>query len=469
MRPFSEGVRRLPRLVRDLAQRLGKEVRLEIVGQSTPVDRDILEQLETPLAHLLRNAVDHGCEPPDARRKLGKPLPAIIRLEARHIAGDLLISLSDDGAGVSPERLRERIIAKRCATPELARNLNEAELLEFLFLPGFTLADSVTEISGRGVGLDAVKNSVKALRGSLQVQSQPGGGTRFQLQLPLTLSVLRALLVEIGDEPYALPLAQIGRALQLPRTQIQTLEGRQHFRLRDESIGLLAAHQVFGCEPPKAVAESLPVIVIGDRASRYGLVVDRFLGERELVVQPLDSRLGKVQDISAAATMEDGMPVLIVDVDDVLRSAERLIADGQVVRVSDSAGPPKPPRRKRVLVVEDSLTVRELERKLILGHDLDVDVAVDGMDGWNAVRAGQYDLVITDVDMPRMDGIELTQLIKRDARLAPVPVLIVTYKDREQDRMRGLQAGADYYLTKGGFHDQTLLQAVEDLIGRAGE
>lgn len=469
MRPFSEGVRRLPRLVRDLAQRLGKEVRLEIVGQNTPVDRDILEQLETPLAHLLRNAVDHGCEPPDARRTVGKPLPALIRLEARHSAGTLLISVSDDGAGVSPDRLRERILATGRATPDLVQNLTHAELLEFLFLPGFTLTDRVTEISGRGVGLDAVKTAVKAVRGSLQVNSQPGVGTCFQLQLPLTLSVLRTLLVEIGDEPYALPLGQISRALQLPRAQIRTLEGRQHFSLRNESIALLAAHQVFGCEPPKTPKETFHVVVIGDRASRYGLVVDRFLGERELVVQPLDPRLGKVQDISAAATMEDGMPVLIVDVDDVLRSAERLIADGRVVQVSDAAEPLKLPRRKRVLVVEDSLTVRELERKLLLARDLDVDVAVDGMDGWNTVRAGQYDLVITDVDMPRMDGIELTQLIKRDSRLARVPVLIVTYKDREQDRMRGLQAGADYYLTKGSFHDETLLQAVEDLIGRAGE
>lgn len=469
MRPFSEGVRRLPRLVRDLAQQLGKEVRLEIVGQNTPVDRDILEQLETPLAHLLRNAVDHGCEPPEARRRLGKSLPAVIRLEARHSAGTLLISVSDDGAGVSPDRLRERILAQGRATPELAQNLTHAELLEFLFLPGFTLADRVTEISGRGVGLDAVKSAVKAVRGSLQVSSQPGAGTCFQLQLPLTLSVLRTLLVEIGGEPYALPLGQISRALQLPRAQIHTLEGRQHFSLRNESIALLAAHQVFGCESPKPATETFHVVVIGDRASRYGLVVDRFLGERELVVQPLDPRLGKVQNICAAATMEDGMPVLIVDVEDVLRSAERLVADGRLVQVSEAAAPGKLSRRKRVLVVEDSLTVRELERKLLLGRDLEVDVAVDGMDGWNTVRAGQYDLVITDVDMPRMDGIELTQLIKRDARLATVPVLIVTYKDREQDRLRGLQAGADYYLTKGGFHDETLLQAVEDLIGRAGE
>ena len=247
------------------------------------------------------------------------------------------------------------------------------------------------------------------------------------------------------------------------------LKRRQHFRLRGEAIGLLAAHQVFDCDAPESSAEDLPVVVIGDRTSRYGLVVDRFLGERELVVQPLDPRLGKVQGISAAATMEDGRPVLIVDVEDVLRSAERLMAEGHLMRVGDPSGTQKVARRKRILVVEDSLTVRELERKLLQSHDFDADVAVDGMDGWNSVRTGRYDLVITDVDMPRMDGIELTHLIKKDARFTTTPVLIVSYKDREQDRLRGLEAGADYYLTKGSFHDRKLLQAVEDLIGKAGE
>ncbi len=465
MRPFADGVRRLPRMVRDLATTLGKEVQLEILGEGTQVDRDILEQLGSPLLHLLRNAVDHGCEAPDVRRSLGKPLPATIRLEARHSAGVLLISVSDDGAGVSCERLRERIVEQRLAARDLVQKMNEPELLEFLFLPGFSLKDQVTEVSGRGVGLDVVQNMVKAVRGSVRVNSVPGRGTQFQLQLPLTLSVLRTLLVEIAGEPYAIPLGQIGRTLMLSRANIETVEGRQHFRLQNESIGLLAAHQIFGLPGLPDDAGDLAVVIIGDHAARYGLVVDRFLGERELVVQPLDPRLGKVQDISAAATLEDGTPVLIVDVEDLLRSSEKLIAAGNLQRVTQEALPAPAQQRKRVLTVDDSLTVRELERKLLLSHGYDADVAVDGMDGWNAVRAGHYDLVITDVDMPRMDGIELTRLIKQDSRLKSVPILIISYKDREEDRLRGLEAGADHYLTKGSFHDEKLLQAVQDLIG----
>jgi len=469
MRPFSDGAHRFPRMVRDLSRSLGKEVRLEIIGENTQVDRDILEKLEAPLGHLLRNAVDHGCETPEARRQAGKPPAATLRLEARHSAGMLLVVVSDDGAGVDPEFLRAAIVRKGLALPALAQRLSEAELLEFLFLPGFSLKDRVTEISGRGVGLDVVQTMVKAVRGSIRISSQPGRGTRFQLQLPLTLSVLRTLLVEIGGEPYAIPLGQISRTLQLSRERIEALEGRHHFRLDNESVGLLAAHQVFGCGMPDASVPNLPVVVLGDRSARYGLVVDRFLGERELVVQPLDPRLGKVKDVSAAALMEDGTPALIVDVDDLLRSVDKLIADGGVLRVRPPQGGAETSlRRKRVLAVDDSLTVRELQRKLLTGGGYEADVAVDGMDGWNAVRAGHYDLVITDVDMPRMDGIELTRLIKNDPRLATLPVLIVSHKDRDEDRLRGLEAGADYYLTKSSFHDEKLLRAVADLIGEAG-
>ena len=208
---------------------------------------------------------------------------------------------------------------------------------------------------------------------------------------------------------------------------------------------------------------------MGDRNARYGLVVDRFLGERELVVQPLDARLGKVQDISSAALMEDGSPVLIVDVDDMIRSIEKLVSESPLAKVQRNGLELTPRKQKRILAVDDSLTVRELIRKLLTSHGYLSDVAIDGMDGWNTVRTTKYDLVITDVDMPRLDGIELATLIKQDPLLQSLPVMIVSYKDREEDRLRGLEAGADYYLTKGSFHDETLLQAVVDLIGEPDE
>ena len=469
MRPFSDGVRRFPRMVRDLGRELGKEVHLKIVGENTQVDREILSRLEAPLTHLLRNAVDHGCESPAERRRAGKPPEALIRLEARHSAGLLQVLVEDDGVGLDSGRLRQAIVDRELTTLAMAEKMTDGELLQFLFLPGFTLKAAVTEISGRGVGLDVVQEMVRSVRGSVRVSTQPGRGMRFQLQLPLTLSVLRTLLVEIGGEPYAFPLAQISSTLKLARPQLETLEGRPHFRLADQTIGLLVAHEVLECPAGPPPGSELPIVIIGEPKARYGLLVDRFLGERELVVQPLDPRLGKVRDISAAALMEDGDPVLIVDVDDLLRSIEKLITSGHLGPVASPPSAALPPPRKRVLVVDDSLTVRELERKLLEGAGYAADVAVDGMDGWNVLRAGGFELVITDVDMPRMDGIELATLIKQHPQLKSLPVMIVSYKDREEDRLRGLEAGADYYLTKGSFHDQTLLQAVADLIGEANE
>jgi two-component system, chemotaxis family, sensor histidine kinase and response regulator WspE len=464
MRPFGDGVRQFPRMVRDLARSLGKQVRFEVLGENTQVDRDILDRLEVPLAHLLRNAIDHGCEPAQERVAAGKRPEATIRLEARHSAGALVITISDDGPGVDIERVRRAVVAKGLASPVIAERLTDSELLEFLFLPGFTMKDTVTEISGRGVGLDIVQNLARSVRGGVRVATETGRGTRFQLQLPLTLSVVRTLLVDVGGEPYAFPLTQITNAVKLPSDKIEALEGRPHFRHRDRQIGLLSAHQVLDRDATQFNDRDLPIVVLGDRGSHYGLVVDRFLGERELVVQPLDPRLGKVKDVSAAALMEDGSPVLIVDVADMVRSIEKLVSEGVLTGVRREALAPVK-KKKRVLAVDDSLTVRELERKLLANHGYEAEVAVDGMDGWNAVRHGDYDLVITDVDMPRMDGIELTTLIKKDPNLKATPVLIVTYKDREEDRMRGLQAGADYYLTKGSFHDETLIKAVVDLIG----
>jgi two-component system, chemotaxis family, sensor histidine kinase and response regulator WspE len=469
MRPFGEGLRRFPRMVRDLASSLGKEIKLDIVGEHTQVDRDILERLETPLAHLLRNAIDHGCELPEERVRAGKPAEGTIRLEARHSSGMLLVIIADDGPGIPLDRLRQVIVQKNLAPHAVAERLNEAELLQFLLLPGFSMKEAVTEISGRGVGLDVVQNTIKNLRGTIRISTHPNKGTRFQLQLPLTLSVLRTLLVTIGGEPYGLPLSQITRTLKLPISKVKRIEGRYYFSMGDQQIGLVTGHQVLECNQPESFDGQLAIVIIGDRTTKYGLVVDALLGERELVVQPLDPRLGKIRDVSAGALMEDGSPVLILDTEDLVRSIEKLIGVGQLAHVQDGRIEIENKRIKRILAVDDPPTVRELERKLLMNHGYQADVAEDGMDGWNIVRNGDYDLVITDVDMPRMDGIELATMLKKDPLLRSIPVIILSYKDREEDRLRGLEAGADYYLTKGAFHDKTLIQAVVDLIGGAEE
>ncbi|WP_322038992.1 hybrid sensor histidine kinase/response regulator [Burkholderia diffusa] len=467
MRPFGDATRAYPRIVRDLARSLGKQVRFSIVGEGTQVDRDILDLLDAPLGHLLRNAIDHGVDAPDARRARGKPAEASVTLEARHSAGSLLVSVIDDGPGVDMDALRAAVVRQRLTDDETAARLSDPELLEFLLLPGFSMRDAVTDVSGRGVGLDAVQEMVRGVRGAVRIFNEPGAGMRFVLQLPLTLSVIRSLLVEVGGEPYAFPLAHVRRTLELSHDDIDVLEGQPHFPFDGRRAGLVGAHQLLDAGEPDVARASTAVVVVGGEPELYGVAVDRFLGERMLVVQPLDSRLNKIQNIAAGALLENGDPVLIVDVEDLIRSVDKLVRGGQLAKLKRDPQLALADRRRRVLVVDDSLTVRELERKLLEKRGYDVTVAVDGMDGWNAVRSDAFDLVVTDVDMPRMDGIELVTLIKGDPMLKRVPVMIVSYKDRDEDRRRGLDAGADYYLAKSSFHDEALLDAVHDLIGDA--
>jgi two-component system, chemotaxis family, sensor histidine kinase and response regulator WspE len=462
MRPFEDGIAGFPRLIRDLARRLNKSIDLVIVGDSVGVDRDILEKLDAPLNHLLRNAADHGLENPEQRRAAGKSERGQIRLEAKHWAGMLTVTVADDGRGISVDSVRQRIVRRGLVDSAVAAGLSDAEVLDYLFVAGFSTSDTVTEVSGRGVGLDVVRSAVEQVGGSVRLQSQLGSGTTFQLQLPLTLSVVRSVLVEIAGEPYAFPMMRVERIAHIARSELRTLENRQYFLLENRSVGLVAGHAILELPEPPPSEELLPVVILSDRANLFGVAVDRFIGEDDLVVRALDPRLGKVADISAAAMMTDGTPVLVVDVEDMLRSIVRLLQSGRAGAIKQAVAEG---RKRKILVVDDSITVREVQRQLLEGRGYQVVVAVDGLDGWNTLRDSPFDLVISDVDMPRMNGIELVRSIKQDSRLRDMPVMIVSYRDRDEDRKRGLDAGANYYFAKSDFHDVALLEAVNDLIG----
>ncbi len=471
MQPFSAGTTGFGRMIRDLSRKLDKEVELTIKGENTPVDRDVLEKIKAPLNHLLRNSIDHGVELPQQRLDVGKPAKAVIVVAASHGGGLLRVSIRDDGAGIDAAKLKEKIIKKGLTTAEVVNSLSDDELIEFLFLPDFSTRDEVTETSGRGVGLDVVHDMMKELGGTVTVENNLGNGAKFILKLPLSLSVLTVLLVDISGEPYAFPLSRVDRVLSISCDDIHFMEGRQYYELDGELIGLAAGAQVLGLDKKSDTRRDVSIVVVSDRLSCYGVVVDRFIGQRQLSVQSLDPRLGKVQDISSAALMEDGSPLLILDVDDIVRSIVNIVEDGRLSSVLYENRTQERSKAKRVLIVEDSLTVREVERNLLEAYGYIVETAVDGMDGWNAIRSSVqgawYQLVISDVDMPRMNGIELVTNIKQDPQSSAVPVMIVSYKDRAEDRRRGLEAGADYYLAKGSIHDDTLINAVVDLIGEA--
>lgn len=465
MRPFSEGVAGFPRMVRDIARQLGKSVELQIQGETVDVDRDTLQKLESPLTHMIRNSLDHGIETPGERSASGKSSIGSIILSARHQSGSLVIEVRDDGRGIDPEAVRHRIVERRMVDAATAGQLTQAELMEFLFLPGFSTKAAVTEVSGRGVGLDVVQSSVRELSGAVSLTSESGRGTRFTIRLPVTRSVIRAALVRIAGELYAVPLSRLDRIVLVPMGEIVPVQGRLQFTLESTSIGLVHATEILGGEPAQRDGDTLSALIIGSEGDRFGLIVDQICGEEDLVVRPLDERLGAVPHIAAAAIRSDGVPVFVVDVDDLLRSLKQSLQGGRLLGVASAQPVSTRKSKRRILVVDDSITVREAERQLLIRHGYDVDVAVDGREGFSTLRAGQYDLLVTDVDMPRMTGIQLIRALRREPKFAELPIIIVSYKDREEDRLLGLEAGASAYLTKSSFHDDSLIRMVEDLIG----
>ncbi len=330
--------------------------------------------------------------------------------------------------------------------------------------PASRQLSEVTEVSGRGVGLDVVRTLVQEVSGSVRVDSKLGRGTIFSLRLPVTLSVMRAALAEIAGELYAFPLAKLERIVRVPIEEIRPVQGKQQFTLDEMSVGLVRGIDILKLSAAAQDEKVLSVVVVGQDHSLCGIVVDRFIGEQDLVVRPLDPRLGKVPHISAAAVTEAGDPLLIVDVEDLLNSIRQLLGEGRL-RGMSSLAMHQQKNRPRVLVVDDSITVREVERQLLVAQGYEVDVAVDGQDGWHALQAKPYDLLVSDVDMPRMNGIELIRTVRQDTRFQQLPIIIVSYKDREEDRLQGFQAGANAYLTKGSFHDDSFIGTVADLIG----
>lgn len=465
MRPISDGLHGIPRMVRDLARDSGKKINFQIFGDDTMIDRDILDKIEAPLSHLIANAVDHGIETPEERLAAGKSETGRIVLEAGHRAGFLTITVEDDGRGIDEAVIKSKIIEKGYVTAEMSENLSKAEILDFLFLPGFSTKVGVSKVSGRGVGLDIVMNLIHQVGGKSKIDSEPGKGSKFTLQLPVTLSILRALLLKVNSELYALPLARVETLLSIREDEMYTIEDRQYYKWAGENLGIVNCSRLMGLPDEGSKGEFINLAVIGDRTGKYAVAVDAFLGERDIVVSVIDGKLGKIPNISAAAILEEGSIALIIDPDDLIHSIETYIKGARPDKVTSNLV--KTGKSKNILVVDDSLTVREVERKLLENSGYTVVTAVDGIDGFNTLQKEEFDLVITDVDMPRMNGIQFVEKIKSDPNYKDIPVMIVSYKDREEDRLLGLNAGANYYLTKSSFHDESLINAVIDLIGEA--
>ena len=462
MRPFSDGITMFPRLVRDLAKDSGKKISLEIHGKDVPVDRDVLEKLESPITHLLRNACDHAIETPQIRTALGKSEVGKITLSAWHSSGFLMLQIKDDGMGLDEQKIREKILSRKLVSAEILEKMSADEVFEFLFLPNFTTKENVTELSGRGVGLDIVQTMLREVGGSISVASKLGEGAMFTMKLPITRSVIKALTVLVGGEPYALPLGRVSRTLKLSADEIFSKDGTRYFDFDSKSVKLFSLYEILGLGRATARSSNeIYVVVISNKTSIFGFEIDELPNESELVARPLHESLGKIPCVSASSLNEEGLPVLILDADDVLAYAEKFserglsAVAGEVLDESQKA-------KKSVLIVDDSATVRQTQRKILESAGFAVDTAVDGMDGWNSFRLSKYDIIVSDVDMPRMTGFELVEKIRSvDSK---IPIVIVSYKDRTEDRARGRTAGANVYLTKNSFQDDSFLRTIRSLL-----
>ncbi|MBI4869900.1 MAG: response regulator [Candidatus Wallbacteria bacterium] len=452
-----------PRLVRDLALELGKQVSFRTEGAETRVDRDVLEGLRQALMHLLQNAVDHGVEPPEERLQAGKPARAEVVLSARYLGDRLVVEVKDDGRGVAIEEIRRQAVARGLVAAERAVRMAPAELLGLLFRRGFSTAPRLTGVSGRGVGLDVVKSAVDHLHGDIEVTSQEGAGTRFAIRLPLSVAVTRVLLAKAGSVLWAFAVDHLDRLLTTPHTHIKDGPGGKALALDGESVRLvMLADQLAPTGLTRTVAYDQNVVLLSDGGARVGVAVDRFIEEEDVIVKKLDARLGKVPCVMGAAVTRSGDVALVLDVPELVRRMDEL-SDGLVSEPAPAAAS----GRYRVLVVEDSRTTREVNRRLLSGAGYDVTTASDGLEALDKLATGAFDLVLSDLTMPGLDGLALTRRIKSDPRLADLPVVILSFKDRDEDLKRAELVGADAYLVKEQADHREILQTLARVLSRA--
>jgi two-component system chemotaxis sensor kinase CheA len=442
--PISTITGGLPRAVRDIAAAEGKDVELVVSGEDTELDRIILESLSEPLVHLLRNAIGHGIGSPEERERAGKPGRATVQLHAEQRGGSVEIVVADDGRGVPKEVL------------ELAQR--DGSLANVLARAGFSTADEVTELSGRGVGLDAVKRHVESFGGTFEVHSETGKGTRVVLVLPLTLALLEVMLVERGDQAFGLPLAAVEEAIIVG--DVLELEGRPALALHGRSVPLIDLVTLIGGDAPGLAARA-PAIVVASGGRRVAISCDRLLGQEEVIVKPLGPLLRSVEGYLGGAILGDGRIALLLDPAALTRAKAR--ADRTVTPAVAASLRLAP----KVLVVEDSYTVRALQQSILEAAGYRVETARDGREGLERIASDdEIDLVITDLDMPEMDGLELTKAIRARTERSSLPVVVVTSRGDDDDRRRGVEAGADAYIVKHAFDQQALLDIVERLVGR---
>jgi two-component system, chemotaxis family, sensor kinase CheA len=452
--PFGSLESSLDRTARDAGAAVGKPVELRLRGGAIEIDRRVRDGLRDPLLHLLRNAVDHGLEAPEVRATAGKSSVGIIEVVASLAGRDLCITVEDDGAGIDVDAVRAMATSRGLGDP----GASQAELFSLLYEPGFTTRGAVTPLSGRGVGLDIVRQRVAEMHGRVEVESRPGRGARFTLVVPFDLSIVRGLIVRAGDAVFVIVTTAILRLQRVTGADLRAAAGRLYLHDASGLVPLADLDAVLGLpRRTRAASDDAPrpcvVVAAGDR--RVALRVDALIEERDVVIRPLGARVRRAAFVSGATVIGDGEVAPVLDVADLVRLA----------RPAQTQEAVEAPQRKRVLVVDDSVTTRQLERSILEAAGYEVDVARDGQEAWDALASGAvFDLVVSDVEMPRLDGFQLVSRVRAGARTARLPVVLITARDSDADRHRALEVGASAYVVKGGFDQEALLDIVEQLL-----
>ena len=463
--PLSTIFNIFPRMVRDLAKQQSKEVNLVIEGGDTKADKRILEEMKDPLMHMLRNAIDHGIETPQEREMLGKPRTATIRLRGSQTASSIKIEIVDDGRGLDAESIKRTALRRGvCREEELAKMTN-AQIQSLIFAPGFSTRTTITEISGRGVGLDVVRANVERLKGSIQVESLPGAGCEFSIRLDTTLSTTHVLIVEVNHTSYALPVEFVQTTLLVSGREIFAMEGSQTIVLEGEPVSVawlsdLLELPLNAPASPKSATETkmLPCIIVQVGNERLGLLVDALLDQQDVVLKQQSKLLKRVRNVSGATILGTGEVCMVLNPQDLLKSVQKQTGTTKAVEIEQAR------RKLSILLVEDSITIRTQVKRILEGAGYDVVAAVDGVDGFNKLQMHTFDAIVSDVQMPNMDGLSLAAKIRQHKEYSELPIVLCTTLASDEDKRRGAQAGANAYLTKGSFDQKVLLDTLTRLI-----
>jgi two-component system chemotaxis sensor kinase CheA len=453
-----------PKLVRDLCRDQGKEADLVIRGEEFEIDKRILEEMKDPFIHLLRNCVDHGIEKPEQRVKLGKPPRALITFVVTPVNGNKVeLLVSDDGSGIETDKVKEAAIQRGLISPEQARVMTESEALELIFQADVSTSPIITQLSGRGLGLAIVREKSEKLGGRVSVESQRHVGTTIRIALPIAVATFRGILVAVSKQQFIVPSATVERVLRFKATDVQTVEGRETLSLNGRAVSLVRMAQVLELPPVERMGEpaaAIPAVILGADDQRVAFAVDAVLDEQEVLVKRFGKPLSRVRNISGATVLGSGHVAPILNVADLLKSARK----GGAPAVPGAAdAKPVEAEAATILVVEDSITSRMLLKGILESAGYQVKTAVDGLEAFTILRTQKFDLVVSDVEMPRLNGFDLTARIRADKKLAELPVVLVTALESREDRERGVDVGANAYLVKSSFDQSNLLEAVRRL------